>query len=154
MVWDHFLEKRVFDPFSTHFWSRNGPFSRHFRIFHGPKRATMASKRPKNTCLSIPSGLGTTLEKKFFSPRGPWWTHRWHPPCAGWAAPSNHWYGGLGVSFVKSEAWKPQKVRGCGWTRCPYNLVFSHIAQYTARAWFRGVLWRSFGSFLGDIFWS
>ena len=66
-----FLEKRLFEPFLTHFWSQNGPFSRHFGILHGPKRATTGSKRPKNACLSIPSGLGTTLEKIFFSPWGP-----------------------------------------------------------------------------------
>ena len=60
------LEKRVFDPFLTHIWSQNGRFSRYFGIFHGPKRVTTGSKRAKNTCLSIPSGLGTTLEKKFF----------------------------------------------------------------------------------------
>ena len=60
------LEKCVFDPFFTHFWSQNGPFSRHFGIFHGSKRVTTGSKRAKNTCLSIPSGLGTTLEKIFF----------------------------------------------------------------------------------------
>ena len=66
------LEKRVFDPFSTRFWSQNGPFSRHFGIFCGPKHATLCSKRPKNTCLSILSGLGTTLEKIIFSaPRTP-----------------------------------------------------------------------------------
>ena len=81
-----FLEKRVFDPFLTHCWSQNGPFSRHFGIFNGPKRATTGSKRPKTTCLSIPSGLGTTLEKIFFSPRGPWWTQRWPPLCVGWPA--------------------------------------------------------------------
>ena len=52
------LEKRVFDPFLIHFWSHNGPFSRHFGIFHGPKRITMASKRAKNTRLSIPNGPG------------------------------------------------------------------------------------------------
>ena len=80
------LEKHVFEPFVTHVWSQNGPFSRHFGIFHGPKRATTSSKRRKNTSLSIPSGLGTTLEKIFFSPRGPWWTHRWPPPCVGRAA--------------------------------------------------------------------
>ena len=80
------LEKRVFDPFLTLFWSQNDPFSRHFGIFHGPKRATSGSKRPKNTSLSIPSGLGTTLDKIFFSPRGPWWTHRWPPLCTGRAA--------------------------------------------------------------------
>ena len=81
-----FLKKRVFDPFFTQCWSQNGPFSRHFGIFHGPKRATTGSKRPKNTCLSIPSGLGTTLEKKIFSPWGPWWTHLWPPLCVGWPA--------------------------------------------------------------------
>ena len=67
--------------FLTHFWSQNGPFLRHFGIFYGPKCVTTGSKRAKNSCLSILSGLGTTLEKIFFSPRGPWWTHRWPPPC-------------------------------------------------------------------------
>ena len=66
------LEKHIVDPFFTHFWSQNGPFSRHFGIFHGPKRVTTGSKWAKNTCLSIPSGLGTTLEKKtFFAPGTP-----------------------------------------------------------------------------------
>ena len=66
------LEKRVFDPFWIHFWSHNGPFSRHCGIFHGPKRVTTGSKRAKNTCLSIPSGLGTSLEKMiFFAPGAP-----------------------------------------------------------------------------------
>ena len=32
-----FLEKCLFDPFLTHCWSQNGPFSRNFGIFHGPK---------------------------------------------------------------------------------------------------------------------
>ena len=48
------------------FWSQNGPFSKVFRIFHGPKCATTGSKWAKDTCLSIPSGLGTTLKKIFF----------------------------------------------------------------------------------------
>ena len=158
------LEKRVFDPFLTHFWSQNGPFSRHFGIFHGPKRATTGSKRAKNTCLSIPSGPGTTLEKMiFFAPgtlvdpplapavRGPGC-----PP----APPSDHWYGGLGGLLGDSETWKPQKVGGCGWTRCPRNSDLSHVAQDTARSWFRGVgahcadfgaFWRLFGPVLGHI---
>ena len=158
------LEKRVFDPFLTHCWSQNGPFSRHFGIFHGPKRATTGSKRPKNTCLSIPSGLGTTLEKiTFFAPGtlvdpplAP--TLRWlaGPP----AAPSDHWYGGLRVSLGDFEARKPQKEGGCGWTRCPRNSFLSHVAQDTARSWFRGAgahcaafgaFWRLFGPFLTHI---
>ena len=61
-----FLENCILDPFLTHCWSLNGPFSRHFGIFHGPKHATTGSKWPKNTSLSIPSRLGTTLEKIIF----------------------------------------------------------------------------------------
>ena len=49
---------------------------------------------------------------------------------------------------------------GCGWTRCPPNSFLSHVAQGTARAWFRGVgahcadfgaSWPLFGPFLGHI---
>ena len=160
------LEKCVFDPFSTHFLSHNGPFSRHFGIFRGPKRATTGSKWPKNSCLSIPSGLGTTLEKMIFFAHGT----LVHPPLAPAvrvpgcppAPPSDHWYGGLRVSLGDSETWKPQKVGGCGWTRCPRNSDLSHVAKDTARSWF-GVLVHIaqilglFGAFLGrfsDITWS
>ena len=158
------MGKHIFDPFLTHFWSQNGPFSRHFGIFHGPKRVTTGSKRAQNTCLST-QVVWEQLWKKmiFFSPgtlvdpplapamRGPGC-----PP----APPSNHWYGGLGVSLGDFEAWKPQKVGGCGWNRCPRNRIWSHVAQDTARAWFRGVgahcayfvaFWRPFGPFSGHI---
>ena len=137
------LGKRGFHPFFTHFWVQNGPFSRHVGIFRGPKRTTTGSKRPKNTSLNIPSGLGTTLEKMiFFAPgtlvdpplaptvRGPGC-----PP----APPSDHWYGGLGGSLGDSEAWKPQGVGACGWTRCPRNSDLSHVTQDTPSAWFRRV---------------
>ena len=62
------LEKRVFDPFFTHFCSQNGHFSRHIGIFHGPKPVPMGSKWAKNTCLSMPKGLGSLLEKCVFDP--------------------------------------------------------------------------------------
>ena len=62
------LEKRVFDPVLTHFWSKNGPFSRDFGIFHGPKRVTSGSKWAKNTCLTIPYGPRSLLEKCLFDP--------------------------------------------------------------------------------------
>ena len=158
------LEKCVFDPFSTRFWSHNGPFSRHFGIFHGPKRATTGSKRPKNTCLSIPSGLGTTWEKMIFFAAGtlvdPLLAPAVRGPGCPPAPPSDHWYGGLGGLLGDSETWKPQKVGGCGWTRCPRNSDLSHIAEDTARSWFRGVgahcahfgaFWLLFGPFLGHI---
>ena len=159
-----FLGKSVYDPFSTHFWSQNGPFSRHFGIFHGPKRATTGSKRAKKTCLSIPDGLGTTLEKMIFFAPGtlvdPLLALAVRGPGFPLAPPSDHRYGGLGVSLGNCEAWKPQKVGGCGWTRCPRNRILSHVAQDTARACFRGVgahravfgaFWRLFGPFLGHI---
>ena len=150
------LEKCVFDPFLTHFWSQNDPFSRHFGIFHGPKHATTGSKVAKNTCLSIPSGLGTTLEKMIFFAPGT----LVDPPLAlagrglgcPPAAPSDHRYGGLGVSLGDSEAWNPQKVGVCGWTRCARNWDLSHVVQNTARAWFRGVgaFCAVFGAILGE----
>ena len=158
------LGKHVFDPFLSHIWSQNGPFSRHFGIFHGPKHATTSPKRLKNTCLSIPSGLGATLEKMIFFALGtlvdPLVAPAVRGPGCPPAPPSDHWFRGLGVSLGDSEAWKPQKVGGCGWTRCPRNWILSHVAQDTARAWFRGVgahcadfgaFWRLFGPFRGHI---
>ena len=79
-----------------------------------------------------------------------------YPP----APPSDHWYGGPGVSLGDSEAWKPQKVGGCEFTRCPQNLVLSHVAQDTACSWFWGysqelhIFWAIlaiFEPFLGHI---
>ena len=81
------LEKCVLDPFLTPYWSQNGPFSRHFGIFQGPKRVTTHSKRAKNTCLSIPSSLGTTFEKTIFFRPGDLAGPTVGPPlCAGYAA--------------------------------------------------------------------
>ena len=80
--------------------------------------------------------------------------------CCPPAPTSDHWYGGLGGSLGDSEAWKPQKVGGCGWTRCPLNRILSHVAEDPARAWFWGVgahcanfgaFWRFFGPYLGHI---
>ena len=72
MVHSHVWKNALFDPFWTHFWSQNSPFSRHFGIFRGPKCVTTGSKRAKNTCLSIPSDLETTFEKNhFFRPGDP-----------------------------------------------------------------------------------
>ena len=155
------LEKQVFDPFLTHFWSHNGPFSRHFGISHGPKRVTTGSKWAKTTCLSIPSGLGTTLKEMGFLTPGTLVDPPLAPTVRGLgcppAPPSDHWYGGLGVSLGDCEAWKPQKVGGCGWTRCPQTSVLSHSAQDSARSWFWACLtqtahiWAIFGPFLGHV---
>ena len=119
---------------------------------------------PKNTCLSIPSGLGTTLEKIIFFAPGTLVDPPLAPTVRGLAgppaAPSDHWYGGLRVSLGDSEAWKSPKVGGCGWTKCPRNSFLSQVSQDTARSWFRGAgahcadfgaFWRLFGPFLGHI---
>ena len=82
MVQDHFWK----NVFLTHFGSQNDPFSRHFGIFRGPKHATTGSKRAKNTCLSMPSGLGTILEKMIFFTPGTPVDPPLTPPCAGRAA--------------------------------------------------------------------
>ena len=115
-------------------------------------------------CLSIPSGLGTFLEKIIFFAPGtlvdpPLALAVRRPGCPP-APPSDHWYAGLGGSLGNSVACKPQNVGGCGQTRCPRNSGLSHVAQDTARSWFRGVgaycadfgaVWRLFGPFLGHI---
>ena len=60
------MEKHIFDPFLTHFLSLNSPFSRHFGILGGPKRATTSSKRAKITSFGIPCGPRSFLKKVFF----------------------------------------------------------------------------------------
>ena len=164
MVQGHFWKNTFLTHFSPFFGSQNGPFSRHFGIFQGRKRASTGSNPAKNTCFSIPSGLGTTLEKIIFSAPGTLVDPPLAPAVRGPgcppAVPSDHWYGCLGIRLGDSEAWKPQKLGGCGRTRCPPNRIWSHVAQDTARAWFRGVgahcagfgaFWRLFGPFLGHI---
>ena len=68
MVEDQFWNKAFLTLFFTHFWSQNGPFSRHFGIFHWPKRVNTGPKWAKNTCLSIPNGLGSLLEEHIVDP--------------------------------------------------------------------------------------
>ena len=96
-----FLEKIFFDLFLTHSLSQKRPFSRHFGILGGPKRATTRSKCAKNTCFGIPCGARSFLKKVvFFAPRGPCHPF-WHPPL--WATscslprPTGPRCGGLGV---------------------------------------------------------
>ena len=54
------------------------------------RSATKGSKRPKNTCLSIPSRLGTTLEKIFFFARGTLVDPPLAPTVRGLAGPPLH----------------------------------------------------------------
>ena len=81
---------------------------------------TTGSRRAKNTCVSIRSGLGTTLQKLIFSARAPWWPtvgpHRagalgLHQGSSGIEVRASHWAilrvgihkkGGLWVGLVPS----------------------------------------------------
>ena len=69
-----FVEKHIFDPFLTDFWSQNNPFSRHFVILEGPKGLAMGSKRAHFTCLCPPDGLGSFLTH-FLSQDSPFSRH-------------------------------------------------------------------------------
>ena len=95
------LENPILDPFLTHFLSQNSPFSRHFGILGGPQRATMSSKRAKNTCFGIPCGPGSFLKKVIFVHVLDLVDPFWHPPL--WVTscslpqPNGPRYGGLGV---------------------------------------------------------
>ena len=55
---------------------------------------------------------------------------------------------GLGVCLGKFEGWKPQKVGGCRWTRCPRNHILSHVTKDMACSWFVAVgIWSFWGPF-------
>ena len=159
--------KTLFDPFLAHFWSQNSPFSRHFGILGGPKRATTGSKHTKNTFFGIPCGPGSFLQKVFCLHPVDLADPFWHPPL--WAItcsrlqPTGPRYGGLGVGKGNFEGWKPPKVGGCGWIRCARNRVFSLIAQDMVYFWCRAVrcqcaqilgLLGAFGGRFADILWS
>ena len=135
MVQDHLGKNTFLYPLLTHFWSQQDQsevvWKQFWKNFFRPGTLVDPSLAP--------------------AVRGPGC-----PP----AVPSEHWYGCLGVRLGDSEGCKPQKVGGCGWTRCPWNRILKHIAQDTARAWFRGLVkmaqifgafWRLFGLFLGHI---
>ena len=86
MVQDHFWK----NAFLTHFRPIFGLETAHFQGILGFSMAQNAPPRAQNrlkTRVEHPKWSRNDFEKiLFFSPRGPWWTHRWPPPCAGWAA--------------------------------------------------------------------
>ena len=47
-------------------------------------------------------------------------------------------FGGLGVRWGHSEGWKPPKVGGPAWEKCPRNWILSRLAPATVSFWFRG----------------
>ena len=62
------LEKHIFAPFLSDFWSQNSPFSRHFVTLEGPKWLAMGSKWAHFTCLGTPNGPISFLENHIFDP--------------------------------------------------------------------------------------
>ena len=115
--------------------------------------ATTSSKRSKNTCFSVAHGLASFLRKVIFLPLLDPVDPFGHPTSL--PQPSGPRYWCLGVRLGNSEGWKPQKVGGCGWTRCPRNRILSHVAKDMAYSWFVAVgIWSFcglFGPFPGHI---
>ena len=92
--------KTLFDPFLTHFWSQNGPFSRHFVTLEGQKGPPRAQNAPKTLALAF-HVVRIIFEKVFFLHPVDLVDPFWHPPL--WATsgslpqPIGPRYGGLGV---------------------------------------------------------
>ena len=153
-----------FSPILDPFLVSKRPIFKAFWDFPWPKTRHHGLKMAQKHLFEHPRWSRNNFGKNHFfrpgDPGGPPLALAGRGPSYPPAAPSDHRYGGLGVSLGDSEAWKPQKVGGCGWTRCPRNWDFSHVAQDTASAWFRGVgahcadlgaFWRLFGPFIGYI---
>ena len=47
------LQKHIFDPFLTHFWSQSSPFSKHFGILGWPNGPPRAQNAPKTLVLAF-----------------------------------------------------------------------------------------------------
>ena len=148
------LEKCIFDPIFDPFLVPNRPIFKAFWDFPWPKTRRHGLKTGSKHLFEHPSWSRNNFGKMIFFALGT----LVNPP----APPSDHLYGGVGVSLGDSKGWNLQKVGGCGWTRGPRNRILSHVAQDTAPAWFRGVgahaqILGLFGAFLGrfsNILWS
>ena len=152
------LDKPVFHPFFAHLLSQNGSFSSVFLFFHSPKCITSSSKQVKNSCLSILSGVGSTLETLIFlCPRDPG-EPTVGTPRARARLPSGPSKGTLVRSSRplagQTSDLEPQQVGGSVWTTYPRNLFWSHLAQDMARSWFhRHLLLRS-RNWTGSLEWN
>ena len=163
IVQDHFWKNTFLSPFRPIF----GVEMAHFQgilVFSLAQNAPPRAQNGQKYVFEHPRWSRNKFEKNhFFSPgdpSGPTVGPAVRGPGCPPAVPSDHWYGCLGVCLGDSEGWKPRKVGGCGWTRCPRNRILSHVAQDTARAWLRGAgahcahfgaFWRLFKPFLGHI---
>ena len=123
-----------------------------------PGRSTLDPKKGYKTktgstsSVTVAHGLGSFLRKVIFLPLLDPVDPFGHPPV--WASacslpqPSGPRHWGLGVPLGNSEGWKPQKVGGCGWNRCPRNRILSHVAKDMAYSWFVAVgIWSFWGPF-------
>ena len=123
-----------FSPISPHF-PPFSPISPIFPIFLWPKKdlETPGWETSKACYWTLLTHLGT---------------HLFELAACSLPQPSGPRYWGLGVRLGNSEGWKPQKVGGCGWSRCPRNRILSHVAQDMAYSWFVAVgIWSFWGPF-------
>ena len=95
------------------------------------------------TVFKHPKWFRNTFGKKCFATGtlvDPLLTSTVRGPDYPFAPPSDHSYGGLGVSLGDSAGSKPQKAGCSGLIRCPRNRVLSHVAQDTVGSWFWALL--------------
>ena len=111
-------EKHVFDPFLTHLWPQAIPFSRHFGVFHGPKRITTGSKRAKTICFGIRNGLGPVLEEHILDP---FLTHLWSQ-----IGPFSRHFGGFHGPKSVTTGSKRAKITCFGIANGPRSLLEKH----------------------------
>ena len=132
------------------FWGQNSPKT-HLKWLNGGKRllhstcglissCQRALLLPSNSTICMRNGqkmAKNAVERAQFVPtrpkikNGPYlpcWASASRGPGCSPAPPNNHRYKGQGISLGNSEGWKPQKVGGCRWSRCPWNSDLSAIA--------------------------
>ena len=126
----------IFDPFFV----PKRPLFKAYWDFPWPKTRHHGLKTGQKHLFEDPKWSRNNFETNYFfapgTPVEPPLAPTVHGLCCPPATRSDHRYEGVGVSLCDSEAWKPQKVGGCGWNRCPRNSVLSHVARDTARSLF------------------
>ena len=107
------MENACFDPFLTIVGPKR-PIFKAFWDFPWPKTRHHGLKTALKHLFEHPKWSRNNFGKNLFFRPGDPGAPTVGPHCA-WlagplAAPSDHWYGGLGGSLGNSEAWKPEKV--------------------------------------------
>ena len=77
MVYSNFLEKCFLDPFLTHLWSKNGPFSKHFGIFMGQNASPRAENGLKTLVIVSQMVESNFCKNTFLTHFSSFWLQGW-----------------------------------------------------------------------------